>query len=169
MPRIDFAGMPDEARVWSFGIERPLTEDERTEFLDTIDEFLVNWKAHGTPLTAARDFRHDRFLLVAVDERTAPPSGCSIDALVRVLRHEESRLGTRIVDNTPVWYLGPDGVERVDRPTFRSRAAEGRVSPDTVVFDTTVTRVRQVREGTWEAPAAKTWHGRAFFRELLGD
>ena len=38
------------------------------------------------PLTAARDLRHERFLMVAADEAAAGVSGCSIDALRRMDR-----------------------------------------------------------------------------------
>lgn len=163
MPRTSFDRLPDDARLWTFGASRPLSEPEERAFLGAVDDFLEGWKAHGAPLTSARDWRYGRLLLVGVDERTAPPSGCSIDAMVRVLKGLESRLDVRFVDNTPVWYREGDHIRCVSRTDFGARARQGDVEPDTVVFDTTVTRVGDVRAGRWELPARDAWHARAFF------
>lgn len=163
MPRIDFDSLPDDARVWVFAAERPLTEEEERALLAPVDAFLDGWNAHGSPLTCGRDWVHGRFLLVAVDERTAPPSGCSIDALVRTLKDLEAKLGVSLLDNHPVWYRAGEEMRREDRSTFRDLAKAGEVGPDTVVFDNTVTRLGQIRAGEWERPARESWHGRAFF------
>lgn len=163
MPRIEFDALPDDARLWVFGAVRPLSDEEEATLLRTVDERLEDWEAHGTPLTCARDWRYGRFLLVGVDERSEPPSGCSIDAMVRVLKGLEERLGVGLTDHAPVWYRSDGEVRTVSRPDFRRLAREGEVDPETVVFDATVTRVGQVREGAWEVPARAAWHGRAFF------
>jgi hypothetical protein len=163
MPKVNFEALPDEARVWVFAADRPLEGPEADRLLDTVDAFLHGWKAHGAPLTCARDWRHQRFLIVAVDERTAPPSGCSIDALVRSLKGLESELGLTLLDNNPVWFRQGGQLRRVDRATFRALAREGEVGPDTVVFDNTLTRLGQLRGGGWERAARDSWHGRAFF------
>lgn len=158
-----FAPLPDSARLWTFGVSRPLAEEEERRLLSTVDRFLEGWKAHGQPLAAARDWRLGRFLLVALDERVEPPSGCSIDALVRTLRGLEGELGIEMVGGAPIWYRegGPDGpVRRIDRPGFKAAAARGEIGGDTVVFDPSLTRLGELREGRWELPARRSWHQR---------
>ena len=162
MPRVDLQQLPDDARLWVFGAERPLGEDEERDLLTEVDAFLGGWQAHGAPLTCARDWRYGQFLLVGVDERSVPPSGCSIDSMVRVLKVVEERLGARLVDNTPIWYREGEEVKRVARSDFRALARSGAVGPLTTVFDNTLTRLGQLRVGEWERPAAESWHGRAF-------
>ena len=160
-----FPGLPDSARLWSFGVSRPLQPEEKEHLLGAVDRFLEGWKAHGHPLAAARVWRHDRFLLVGVDERITPPSGCSIDALIRSLRGVEAELAVEIVGSAPMWYRteGPGGeVRRVSRAEFRSLAQEGVVSPETIVFDPSLTRVGDLRAGKWEIPASESWHRRFF-------
>ena len=76
MPRIPFSELPPDARLWAFPANRPLFPEEEARILEEVDTFLEGWATHGTPLTAARDWRYGWFLLVAVDESTAPPSGC---------------------------------------------------------------------------------------------
>ena len=163
MPQVPFAEMPDHARLWVFAAERDLTPAERDAVLRTVDAFLAGWAAHGAPLTAARDLRYDRFLLVAVDERAAGVSGCSIDALTRQLRQLERQFALALLDNAPVHFrLGP-AVERASRARFRELAESGTVSPATIVFDNTAATVGAVRQGHWETEAHRTWVARAFF------
>jgi hypothetical protein len=161
--QIEFTDLPDDARIWTFGVQRPLSPEEEQGFLEAVDGFLDTWAAHGTPLRGARRWHHGRMLVVGVDESAAPPSGCSIDALVHSLKDLEQRLDTRIVDNAPVWYLRDGEVSAVSRKEFRQRAESEEVDRDTVVFDPTLTRMAEYRAGQWEGPAANSWHGRAFF------
>lgn len=163
MPRIAFSELPDQARLWIFPLSRPLTPQEEEGILQTVDTFLDEWAAHGRPLRSARGWREGRFLLVGVDESTAPPSGCSVDTLVRVLKEVGASLELDFLDYGPVWYRNAEGVHRVERPEFKALAAEGLVDPDTHVFDNSITRVSQLRAGEWEKPASRSWHGKAFF------
>ena len=163
MPQTDFARLPDHARLWIFAASRPLTGVEERRLLEQVDAFQHHWTAHGTPLTSARDVRYGRFLLVAVDEQAAGVSGCSIDALVRGLRALEQDLHVELLDNGPVQYRTGDEIRRVSRSEFHRLSDTGAVTPDTVVFDNTVATVGGVRSGLWEAPAARSWHGRVFF------
>jgi hypothetical protein len=162
MPVIPFDQMPADARLWVFAAEHPLDSGQRGLLLEIVDAFLNQWKAHGAPLTSARDWRYDRFLLVAVDERGAGASGCSIDAMVRQLEGLERAMGVALLDHGPVLFRRGDQIERVARPDFAALARQGDVSPETVVFNNTVTRVSEVREGKWETPARASWHARAF-------
>jgi hypothetical protein len=158
-----FAALPDSARLWTFGVSRPLSDEEEERLLAAVDAFLAQWKAHGAELAAARDWRYGRFLLVAVDDAVAVPSGCSIDALVRTLRELEAELAVQLVGGAPVWYRdgGAGGeVRRVSRKEFREAAARGEVTEETVVFDPALTRVGELREGRWERPASLGWHAR---------
>ncbi len=160
-----FPGLPDSARLWVFGVGRPLSRDEESRLLESVNAFLEGWKAHGHPLAAAREWLSGRFLLVAVDERITPPSGCSIDALVRSLRSLESELETQIVGGAPIWFrdaTASDEVRRIARADFKRLAEEGSVSGDTIVFDLSITRVGELRDGKWERPAREGWHRRYF-------
>lgn len=165
MPRIPFDQVPDHGRLWVFPLSRELTGPERSDVLAEVDAFLGQWAAHGVPLQSGRDFRDGRFLLVAVDEDAESPSGCSIDALVNRLRAIGLELGVSFIDHAPVWYRSADGVHSVSRPEFKKLGAAGEVSRDTHVFDTSLTRVSELRADMLERPASETWHGRAFFRE----
>jgi hypothetical protein len=163
MPRTSFDALPANARLWIFAAERPLSEQEREHLLSTVDGFLDGWQAHQRPLRSARDFRHDRFLFVGVDESAAGASGCSIDALVRDIKRLESELGLTFIDRAPVLYRAGADIVRVPREEFAELARTGRVTPETIVFDNTLTQLGDLQAGRWEVPAEQAWPGRAFF------
>ena len=163
MPRIAFDQLPSDARLWIFAAERPLSPDESGRVLAETDAFIDQWAAHGVPLTAGRDLRHNQFVLVGVDERAAGVSGCSVDALVRRMQQLESVLHLELVNNAPVLYREGDAIERVSRERFAELASSGTVGPNTRVFDNTLTRVGDLLAGKWEVKAADAWQARAFF------
>ena len=161
MPQVPFDQLPSDARLWIFPAARPLNDEERRRVLAEADAFIDKWMAHGVPLTAGRDLRHNQFVLVGVNERAAGVSGCSVDALVRRMDQLGRELGVDLVDNAPVQYREGNTIARASRDEFSSLVAKGAVNLNTVVFDNTVTKVGDVDR--WEVRAADAWHARAFF------
>lgn len=170
MPRVDFGSLPDHGRLWVFPASHALGSDQRSALLAEVDDFLEGWRAHGVPLRSGRELVEDRFLLVGVDVDAEVPSGCSIDALVNRLRALGAELGVTLIEHGSVWYRarGEGGIRQASRAAFKTMAAEGAVGPEDRVFDTSLTRVEQARVGHLERPATETWHGRAFFRDVVG-
>jgi hypothetical protein len=159
---VSFDQLPDDSRVWVFAASDPLDTDASSQLLESVDAWLAGWKAHGEPLTCARTWRDDHFLAVGVDQRSTGASGCSIDALFRVLREVEKMVGSSLLSGGRVFYREQSGkVRSTDRETFGERLRTGVLSDETPVFDTTVTSAGDFRE-RFEKPLAKSWH-----RELV--
>ena len=158
MPLIRFEDLPDSARTWVFGSDKPLDESGADALLREVDRFLSQWHAHGAPLTVGRDLRYGRFLTVAVDQSTAGASGCSIDGLFRALKSLEPRLGASMITSGLVFYRDRQGeIQSVDREQFTALGAVGKIQPDTQVFDPTVTTLGEWR-ARFELQAAQSWH-----------
>jgi hypothetical protein len=104
MPLTSFDKLPDDARVWIFGAAAPVDHVDAAKLLAVVDTFLEQWKAHGHPLTAARDWRDERFLVIGVDQRTEGASGCSIDGLFRALQDLERAVGASLVGGGLVFF-----------------------------------------------------------------
>lgn len=157
MPVVPFESLPDAARVWIFGSDRPLTEEGTTALLRGVDEHLANWKAHGEPLTVGSQLRDERFLVVAVDQSTAGATGCSIDGLFRVLKALESETGANMVGGGRVFYRGAESVvQSTTRDAIPELVRSGGISKDTVVFDTSLTDLGNFRAG-FEKRAKESW------------
>ena len=155
MPHIDMQDLPDDARIWIFGISPALDAGRREAVLATIDPFLDAWAAHNVPITSARLIVDDSFLVVAVDKRSET-SGCSIDRMFGLLRQLEERFGLQILESDRVFVRHGDGrVDAITRAEFRERGDR-----HTVVFDTLAERLGEVRQGRWEKKAEDSWHAR---------
>lgn len=164
MPRVPFESLPADARLWVFPVHEPLDGLEVQRLSSDVESFLDSWAAHGDPLTSAYAWEEDRFLLIAVDQRSVPASGCSIDSLMRVFKETEARTGKRVLGHGPVYFRGVGGeIIGMSRGEFRDAASEGEVTRDTPVFDTTLTSLGDFRAGRLEVPARDAWHGAVFF------
>lgn len=158
MPLTSFDKLPDDARVWIFGAAAPVDDIDSAKLLAAVDAFLVQWKAHGHPLTSARDWRDERFLAIGVDQHTEGASGCSIDGLYRTLREVEQAVGSSLVAGGLVFFRGPgDLVCALARDDFEALAKRGGADGATSVFDTTITTAGDYR-ARFERPASESWH-----------
>jgi len=152
MPVVPFESLPDSARVWIFGSDKRLGDEAAEALMRDVGDHLASWKAHGEPLTVASRLLDDRFLVIAVDQSTTGASGCSIDGLFRVLQSVQSKLGANLVGGGRLFYRDGHGeVQCAPRADLGDLRASGAITPDTVVFDTTITDLGTFRtkfEGT---------------------
>jgi hypothetical protein len=162
MSLISFDRLPDHARLWVFGADRPMTAPEKQMVLDSVETGLAAWNAHGSPVHWGHQLVHDQFLMIGVDETVTELSGCSIDSATRALKALEGRLGLSLLDNSRVFYREAGRVVRVTRPEFRDLARSGAVTEDTVVFNNVLATVGELRRGDWEVPLRRSWHAEAF-------
>ena len=158
MPLVDFPQLPDDARIWVFGAAAPVDEVDAGKLLASVDSFLMQWQAHGHPLTVAREWRDERFLVIGVDQRTEGASGCSVDGLFRTLQGLERGIGASLVGGGRVYFRDALGmVHAVSRDEFELMARRGEVNAETRVFDTAATTAGAYR-ATFERPARQGWH-----------
>jgi hypothetical protein len=164
MPLVAFEKLPDDSRTWVFGADRTLNDQQSQRLTQEVDRFLPTWTAHGSPLTVGRDWRYGRFLTIAVDQSTAGASGCSIDGLFRTLKAIEPTLGASLVTSGLVFFRdGKGAIQSVSREQFTELGTEGKLSPQTAVFDPTVTTAGEWR-ARFELPLRDSWHAK-----LLGQ
>jgi len=155
MPRVDISQLPDQSRIWIFGVSPALDDRKSSRLLGAIDEFLDRWAAHNQPIVSARDLLHGSFLIIAVDQQSET-SGCSIDRMFGLLQEMERELGVTILDSSRIFCREADGrVRAISRTNFRN---EGNLQ--TIVFDTVAERLDAIRSGRWQTPARDSWHRR---------
>jgi hypothetical protein len=158
MPLVQLENLPDDARVWVFGADKPIEGAASETLLQEVDRFLAQWNAHGAPLTTGRSWKYGRFLTVGVDQSTAGASGCSIDGLFRSLKALEPKLGASLVTSGLVFYRDASGaIQSVDRERFATLGVEKKIKSGTKVFDPTVTTLGEWR-ARFELDAAQSWH-----------
>jgi hypothetical protein len=160
MAVIPIEDLPDSSRTWVFGSDRTLDAAQSKTLMGKVDPFLQQWKAHGEELTVGRDWKHGRFLTVAVDQSTAGASGCSIDGLFRTLKALEPMLGASMVTSGLIFYCDENGeIQSVDRDQFAALGAQGKIDGRTRVYDPTVTTLAEWR-ARFELDLKDSWHAK---------
>jgi len=148
-------------RIWIYQASRPLTTNEEAIIANKLATFTVQWKAHGTPLAASVEIRYHLFIILAVDQSYAMPSGCSIDQSVRLLKELEQELALSLFDRMQIAYRKDGEINVVPRATFEQLIANGDVTEDTIVFNNLVEN-RVDLNLKWEVPFKQSWHARVF-------
>lgn len=155
MPRIDFTSIPERARLWVFASNVPVADP--APLLSAVDAHLAQWAAHGVPLVCGREWRDDRFLVIAVDEAATGASGCSIDGLFRTIGRVQSQVGADLLASGRIAWRDAHGVIRVStRAEFESLATARTVTAETRVYETLVDSVGEYR-ARFERPAGESW------------
>jgi hypothetical protein len=155
-----------DSPCWVFGSSRPL-DGEEPEIGRRLAAFMDRWNAHGAPVAGLYGLVHSRFLVVAQAPDGASASGCSIDSMKAEVKALEDMLGTKLQDGSRLFYRAADGsVESATRPEFKSLIRDGRITPDTEVFDPSITRFGELRPGIFSKPLRESWHLRLYENAL---
>jgi hypothetical protein len=158
----EFAGMPDDARLWVYGFDRAIEPDTRAKVEADLSAFLRTWTSHGAAVDGAFMLVEDRFLLLA-GCCEAGIGGCAIDESVGLVRSFKEKYGLDGFNRDTVFFRNEDGsIEVVTRESFQANIDEGRVDNNTVVFDVTLTNLKALRAGDLESTLESCWHARAF-------
>lgn len=155
----DFNTLPDSSKIWIYQANRSLTPEELKEITTALDDFITEWTAHGSELTAGYEIKYKRFITIALDQTNASASGCSIDASVRFIQSLEQKYNIDLLDKMNVSYKQGEFVAYKSLIDFKKMAKKKSVSKKTVVFNNLVTNKHEYLNH-WEVPAEESWHGR---------
>jgi hypothetical protein len=148
--------LPGHSRIWIYQSNRPFIESEIIWLEQELDAFTSTWKAHGSPLLAGWEIPYLHFVVLAVDENTEAPSGCSIDTSVHLMRKIETHLGVSLFSRTDIAFLINETVTILSRKEMQEAYAKGVLNEETLMFDHTVTRLEEWRT-SWIKPLKESW------------
>lgn len=162
-----FREFPDDARLWVYAFERPLSADESRLVHGRLEAFMRDWHSHKKDVSGAFAIYHDRFVILCGASHDGI-SGCSIDSSVQQFKHFRDEHGLDGLNRNLVFYRDGDGdIQAVERADFRQEIEAGRLGPDTIVFDTTLQTLGDLRADRFELPMRESWHSRAFPSRVL--
>lgn len=148
-------------RIWIYQADRQMRAEDKRKVLEKLELFTAEWKAHGRPLAAKAEVRYDRFIILMVDDTIAPPTGCSIDKSVYLLKEIEKETGLNLFDRLQIAYRDGDRIAVVPRSDFERLIAAGEITGDTMVFNNLITTYPEL-ETHWEVPLKESWHAQVF-------
>lgn len=155
---VPFGQMPDDSRIWIYQSNRSLDTQEVEVASAVLLNFTEQWTAHKNNLKASFTILYQRFIVLAVDEKAAGASGCSIDSSVRVLQQLQKELDVDLFNRTLIYYKAEeDYIDSAEMGDFKALLSSGELTADTVVFNNMIEQINQL-DTEWEVPVSKSWH-----------
>lgn len=134
-----FPEFSPNSKVWIYASDRELEAAD----LQVVDEamrlFIPQWAAHGNSLFGGYLVKHNRFLILVVDESQAQASGCSIDTSVRFIKD----LGAKL----KVDFFNRMNMIIEDQEEFKTvHVSDLKDYPEAYVFNPMITTLGELRD-----------------------
>lgn len=155
------------SRVWIYQADKKLTDQEVQQIQEELDKFTTGWTAHNNQLKAKGEVRHNRFLILIVDESQAGASGCSIDKSVHFMKQIEQHFNINLFDRFNLAYRDGEEIISLPRHAFEDMIKQGKINTETIVYNNMVQNLTEL-ETKWEVPFKNSWHIQ-LFRDLVAQ
>ena len=130
--------LSDQSRIWIYLSSRYFTDAESEQLNQLLQQFCIQWTAHGTNLEAYGEVRHHRFIVLMVDESAAGASGCSIDKSIHFIQEIEKEFDTSLFNRMLFAWKEGEEIQVSKLDDLQQLFDEGVISRLTTVFDTTL-------------------------------
>lgn len=147
--------MHSESRIWFYGLQQPLTDEQAEVLRRLMDEFVGQWKAHGAQLAAAYRLIGNQCLILAVDERQQQATGCSIDKSVHLLMKFGQQYGVDFFNRMLVFTADENGIQSYTPASLKAAIVGGLITPETPVMYTLAPTLGA--SGTGMIPLSESW------------
>lgn len=140
--------------------DRAFDQAECRVIEERLAAFVSGWAAHGKNLEAEGQLVHSRFLVLTVHEEAHGASGCSIDASVRFIKELEADFNVDFFNRMLVaCETSPDTVEVFHTSKLAEAIADGRIGPDTIVYNNLVL-TKEAFDTNWRIPLKESIYRR---------
>lgn len=156
---VPFDNLPGDARLWVYQADRPFTEAEKKAIETGLLHLCENWSAHGVPLRTSYRLDYNCFIILAVDERAAGASGCSIDGSVRLLKEMQKSLGLDFFNRQWVAFMEGTSIRLHPIMQLKKLFESGILSADSMTFNNALT-TKADWERAWQVAAKNSWVSR---------
>ena len=117
-------------RVIIYPASRPFTAKESKTIAEKLYDFLGDWAAHGKELSSSFKIEKNQFIIICVDEEKEAASGCSIDALGKVMRELDAQFDLGLFDRMKASYIENGEVKTLKLSEFKNKIRSGELSKD---------------------------------------
>jgi hypothetical protein len=154
----DFA---DNSRVWIYQSNRIFFMQEALEIEPMLQQFVQEWKSHGTPVKGYANLFFGRFIILMADENATGVSGCSTDSSVRLIKEIEKKFAVNMFDRQMLTFYMKDKVEQLPLSQLNYGIENGFIKSGTLYFDNTIL-TKNALENNWITEVMNTWLARKF-------
>lgn len=149
----DFAA---NSRVWIYQSDRIFFMQEALEMETLLQQFVSEWKSHGTPVKGYANLFFGRFIILMADENATGVSGCSTDSSVRLIKEIEKKYNVSLFDRQMLTFYIKEKVEPLPLSQLKYAVENKFITANTLYFDNTVL-TKEALENKWITPVQNTW------------
>lgn len=150
------SGFSDESRVWVYQSSRAFIEKEQYEINEQLEQFYLQWTAHGAPVKGWAKVLFGQFIVIMADETDVAVSGCSTDSSVRVIKSIERQYSVNMFDRLSITFLKNGKAEMLPFSQIQYALDRGFIDGDTELFNNVVYTRRDLLE-QWLVPLRESW------------
>ena len=154
-----FDKIPKESRVWIYQSNRKFSEKEITEITNKLKKFLENWTAHGSDLFCSFTIKYNRFIVIALNEKSNKATGCSIDSCVHFIQELEHQYRIDLLDKMNVAFKQGEFIQYKDLKDFKSLLKNRAITKNTIIFDNLISNNHDFKN-YWEISIEDSWYNR---------
>ncbi len=156
----DFSG---HSRVWIYQAHRLFMLSEALAIEEMLENFVRDWKSHGTPVKGYANLFYGQFIVLMADETASGVSGCSTDGSVRLIKQIEQQTGVQLFDRLNLAFYIGGKVQMVPMAQLAYALENGLISPDALYFNNIV-QTKEELATKWLIPLKDSWLGRKYLR-----
>ena len=149
----DFAA---NSRVWIYQSDRIFFMQEALDMEPMLQDFVAQWKSHGTPVKGFANLFFGRFIILMADENATGVSGCSTDSSVRLVKEIEKKYNVNLFDRQMLTFYIKEKIELLPLSQLNYAIQNKFITEDTLYFDNTVL-TKTALENNWLTPVKNTW------------
>ncbi len=146
----------DSSKVWVYQSSRLFLLSEAFEIEAMLENFVEEWKSHGTPVKGFANLFYGQFIIIMADETATGVSGCSTDSSVRLIKAIEEEFSVFMFDRQSLAFLIKDKVQLLPLSQLQYAADNNFITADTLYFNNTVLTKKELEEN-WIIPIQKSW------------
>lgn len=161
----DFAA---DSRVWIYQSPRLFFLSEALVIEEMLENFVRDWKSHGTPVKGYANLFYGQFIVLMADETATGVSGCSTDSSVRLIKEIEHRMGISLFDRLMLAFRIDDKVQMVPLSQVPYALGNGFIGPDTLYFNNTAATKAELESG-WLIPLKDSWLAARYLKTVARD
>ena len=145
-----------QSRVWIYLSDKAFNDDEVIRLNQDIEQFCIQWTAHGANLKARGEVLHHNFILLMVDESSADASGCSIDKSVHFIRQIEKDFGVNLFERLIFAWKAETDIRVSHLNDLQKLVDAGEITMNTIVFNPLVASKKEFDE-SFQIPLRNSW------------
>lgn len=145
-----------DSRVWVYQCNRIFSLNEALDIEQHLEEFVTQWKSHGTPVKGEAHLFFGQFIILLADETATGVSGCSTDTSVQLIRDIGQQYSVNMFDRTTLAFVVKDKVQLLPLSQLQYAAENGFINADTLYLNNLV-QTKEELESNWIIPVKDSW------------